>query len=109
MVLPDNFVSLHPATAWAFTPDTPQVDVGGWLQGAVKSVGNGHAAFFGEAAMFTAQRAGENQRPVGLNAPGAEQNAQFVLNVMHWLTGSRQVQARNAISGSARSAGAQSR
>jgi hypothetical protein len=85
MVLPEGFVSLHPAKAWDFAADTPRVDVGGWLQGAVKEVGKGRAAFFGEAAMFSAQRAGPQAMPVGMNAPDAEQNAQFALNVLHWL------------------------
>lgn len=85
LVLPQTFVSLHPAKPWQFGPDTPQVAVGGWLQGATTTVGPGRAAFFGEAAMFTAQRAGAQAMPVGMNAPGAEQNAQFVLNVLHWL------------------------
>ncbi len=91
LVLPEDFVSLHPARAWAFTPDTPRVDVGGWLQGAVKNVGSGRAAFFGEAAMFTTQRAGPQGVPIGMNAPGAEQNAQYVLNVLHWLAGPQAV------------------
>lgn len=86
MVLPTGFVSLHPEKAWAFDDATPRVDVGGWLQGAVKEVGTGRAAFFGEAAMFTAQSTGAEGRPMGMNAPGAEQNAQFVLNLLHWLT-----------------------
>lgn len=86
MVLPAGFVSLHPAKAWDFAADTPRVQVGGWLQGAVKEVGKGRAAFFGEAAMFSAQRAGPQAMPVGMNAPDAEQNAQFALNVLHWLT-----------------------
>lgn len=85
LVLPVDFVSLLPAKAWAFTPQTPRADAGGWLQGAAKTVGSGRAAFFGEAAMFTAQRAGERRVAVGMNAAGAEQNAQFVLNVLHWL------------------------
>jgi hypothetical protein len=34
-----------------------------------------------------AQLAGPQQVPVGMNAPGAEQNAQFCLNVVRWLTG----------------------
>jgi hypothetical protein len=44
-------------------------------------------AFFGEAAMFSArfQVIGTERRPMGMNAPGAEQNFQFVLNVMRWL------------------------
>lgn len=85
MVLPAGFISLHPAKAWAFDAATRRVDVGGWLQGAVKDVGKGRAAFFGEAAMFSAQLAGAQRAPMGMNAPGAEQNAQFALNLMHWL------------------------
>ena len=87
MALPAGFISLHPAKAWDFAADTPQVEVGGWLQGAVKEVGEGRAGFFGEAAMFTAQAAGAERRPMGMNSPGAEQNAQFVLNLLHWLAG----------------------
>ena len=41
----------------------------------------------GEAAMLSAQRAGPEAAPMGMNAPGAEQNAQFALNVLHWLAG----------------------
>ena len=37
--------------------------------------------------MFTAQIAGADETPMGLNAPGAEQNAQLLLNVAHWLSG----------------------
>ena len=36
--------------------------------------------------MLTAQRAGPERRPMGMNAPGAEQNAQFALNILHWLS-----------------------
>jgi hypothetical protein len=50
-------------------------------------VGEGRVAFFGEAAMFSAQLAGPEQHPAGMNAPGAEENFQFVLNVLHWLSG----------------------
>jgi hypothetical protein len=61
------------------------VPIEGWCQGAVMTVGNGRVAVFGEAAMFTAQLAGRGER-MGMNAPGAEQNHQLLLNVMHWLT-----------------------
>jgi hypothetical protein len=87
LVLPASFISLMPEKAWQFGEDTRRVPVGGWLQGAVMRVGSGRAAFFGEAAMFSAQVAGPQQRPMGMNAPGAEQNYQLVLNVMHWLSG----------------------
>jgi len=84
MVLPDDFLLLMPQKAWEFGPNTKIIPAGGWLQGAVKSYGSGRAAFFGEAAMFTAQLT-DNQ-PSGMNAPMAEQNFQFVLNVVHWLS-----------------------
>jgi hypothetical protein len=48
-------------------------------------VGKGRVAVFGEAAMFSAQLDGPRQ-PMGMNAPGAEQNHQLLLNVMHWLS-----------------------
>jgi hypothetical protein len=57
----------------------------GHLQGAVLSFGKGRVAAFGEAAMFTAQITGEDRHPMGMNAPIAKQNPQFLLNLMHWL------------------------
>ena len=59
----------------------------GSVFGAVMRVEMGRAAFFGDPALFTAQIAGSERRLVGMNARGAEQNFQFVLNVMHWLSG----------------------
>jgi hypothetical protein len=88
LVFPAGYVMLMPEKAWQFTSDTRRVSVKGWLQGAVRRVGTGHAAFFGEAAMFTAQLAGPEQVPVGMNAPDAQQNHRFVLRLLHWLTGS---------------------
>ena len=57
------------------------------LQGAVIPFGKGRVAAFGEAAMFSAQVSGPNRMPAGMNDPGAPQNAQFLLNVLHWLSG----------------------
>jgi len=85
LVLPENFISLMPVKSDAFGPDTKRIPVAGWLQGAVMPFGSGRAAFFGEAAMFSAQLSGDE--PLGMNAPMAEQNFQLVLNVMHWLSG----------------------
>ena len=81
----ESVVSLTPEVAWRFTDDTTRIPVAGWCQGAAKRHGKGRAAVFGEAAMFTAQRA--RGRSIGMNSPDAEQNAQFVLNVLHWLSG----------------------
>ena len=59
----------------------------GAVLGAVMRVDMGRAAFFGDPGLFTAQIAGPDRRLVGMNARGSEQNFQFVLNVMHWLSG----------------------
>jgi hypothetical protein len=85
LVLPEDFISLMPVKSDDFGSDTKRIPVGGWLQGAVMPFGSGRAAFFGEAAMFSAQMS--DNKPMGMNAPMAEQNFQFVLNVMHWLSG----------------------
>jgi len=71
----------------AFTNDTAKTPIKGWLQGATIKVGKGRVAVFGEAAMFSAQLGGPNRAPMGMNAPAAKQNPQFLLNVMHWLSG----------------------
>jgi hypothetical protein len=63
---------------------TRKIPIEGWCQGAVMKVGKGRVAVFGEAAMFSAQRAGKE--PMGMNAPEAKQNHQLLLNVMHWLS-----------------------
>ena len=62
------------------------VTTDGAVLGAVMRVEMGRAAFFGDPALFTAQIAGPDRRPVGMNARGSEQNFQLVLNVMHWLS-----------------------
>lgn len=76
----------NPEVAWQFgEASTTRTSGEGKLQGALLEVGRGRVAVFGEAAMFTAQVAGPQQTPMGLRAPGAEQNKQFALNVLNWL------------------------
>ncbi len=86
-VLGSSQVLLLPDTAWQFTPETPRLSAAGWLQGAALKFGKGRIAVFGEAAMFSAQLAGPNRQPVGMNSPRAPQNYLFLLNTMHWLSG----------------------
>jgi hypothetical protein len=82
-----NSVSRETRKAPGITPDAPKVPIEGWSQGAVMKIGNGRVALFGEAAMFSAQLgSGQPRSKMGMNAPGAEQNHQLLLNVMHWLT-----------------------
>jgi hypothetical protein len=49
--------------------------------------GKGKVAVFGEAAMFTAQIANGTLK-AGFNSELAPKNAQFTLNLIHWLHGS---------------------
>ena len=76
---------LLPSTAWRFSDSTPRIPAEGMLQGAVLAHGRGRVAMFGEAAMFSAQVSGPARRPMGMNAPHAGENPQFLLNLMHWL------------------------
>ncbi|MGQ0702252.1 MAG: DUF4350 domain-containing protein [Gemmatimonadales bacterium] len=77
-------------TGSSFQIETPNpVPLEGHLQGAVMRFGAGRVAVFAEAAMFSAQVTGPNRSPMGMNAPIAKQNFQFLLNLMHWLTGLR--------------------
>ncbi len=85
LVLDNNFISLMPDTAWNFKDDTPHISVAGWSQGAVKKFGKGKVVVWGEAAMFSAQLAGEKKAKVGMNAPKAKYNYQLLLNIIHWL------------------------
>ena len=69
---------------WA---DGPLFSVAGWLQGATRKLGQGRVAIFGETAMFSAQFDDISSNvPDGMNAPQASQNAQFCLNLVHWLS-----------------------
>jgi hypothetical protein len=87
MTLAAGTVVLEPRVAWQFSDTTPVTPGAGLLQGAVTTSGRGRVAIFGEAAMFSAQVAGPKRNPMGMNDPTAPQNAQFLLNVMHWLSG----------------------
>jgi hypothetical protein len=85
--LPATTIVLMPQVAWQFSRLTPRIAGAGLIQGAALTHGRGRVAVFGEAAMFSAQVAGPQRRPMGMNDPVAPQNAQFLLNVLHWLSG----------------------
>ena len=87
MTLGRNIILLMPEVAWQFSKLTPAFLASGLLQGAAVQYGKGRIAVFGEAAMFSAQVAGPNRMPMGMNDPSAPQNPQFLLNIMHWLSG----------------------
>ncbi|OGU36896.1 MAG: hypothetical protein A2068_09135 [Ignavibacteria bacterium GWB2_35_6b] len=83
----ENFISLMPDTAWNFTNETPKISVENWSQGAVKEHGKGKVVMCGEAAMFSAQLAGNNNIKMGMNTPKAKNNYKLLLNIIHWLDG----------------------
>jgi hypothetical protein len=65
----------------------PLFALGGWLLGGSRRIGQGRVVLLSEAAMCSAQIAGQQRIPGGFNMPFAERNAQFCLNVAHWLMG----------------------
>lgn len=75
-----------PAKSWDLDRTTPHFSADLWYQGATLEFGEGRIAVFGEAAMFTAQYVEQNEMWFGLRSEGAEQNEQFLLNIMHWLS-----------------------
>jgi len=89
LTLPAGSTLKLPIKAWKFKATTPSIPAGGMLQGAVFPFGKGRVAVFGEAAMFSAQeQVSKGERTLmGMNRPDAAQNSQFLLNVMHWLSG----------------------
>ena len=89
MRMPVDWQVLLPQIAWQFDETTESVSADGLVQGAAIRHGDGRVAIFGEAAMFTAQSVTRESvvYRFGLNDPEALHNAQFVLNVMHWLGG----------------------
>lgn len=76
LTMPGRAVSLMPpatpGTLPVFTAQTPRVPVGGWLQGAVMTLGQGRVALFAETGLFSGGPAADNRK--------------FVLNVLHWLS-----------------------
>lgn len=82
-----EYLNYLPEKAWDFTKNTPRNKVNGWSQGAFKKHGKGKIVVFGEAAMFSAQLAGDKKIKVGMNNEEAPENYQLLLNIIHWLDG----------------------
>jgi hypothetical protein len=80
-----RYILLETDTAWVFDSNTKHTPIKDWSQGAYMKYGKGRVVMFGEAAMFSAQLAGQNQRKVGMNSDYAEENYKLLLNIIHWL------------------------
>jgi hypothetical protein len=83
----DRYLLLETDTAWVFDSHTRYTRIKDWSQGAYMKYGKGRVAIFGEAAMFSAQLAGQNLRHFGMNSDYAEENYKLLLNIIHWLDG----------------------
>ncbi|HEV8426884.1 MAG TPA: DUF4350 domain-containing protein [Pyrinomonadaceae bacterium] len=62
------------------------VSAAGRSQAVAFKFGKGRVLVQGEAAMLSAQISGADKHPMGMNVPGND-NKQYVLNLMHWLSG----------------------
>jgi uncharacterized protein (DUF2249 family) len=82
-----TWVSYQPDTAWQINEQTPWIMADTLYQGAYQLFGKGKLVIFGEAAMFSAQIAEVNGSSfkAGMNRPGAENNHDLLLNIIHWL------------------------
>lgn len=79
-ILPDSIWDIGKTTYTRFTDPSPAY---GNCQGLAIKAGKGRVVILGEAAMLTAQQyKGEK---FGMNTPGND-NKQFALNIMHWLS-----------------------
>lgn len=81
----EKYLLLLSDTAWVFNRQTVYKPIKGWSQLAYKEYGKGRVVISGEAAMFTAQLAGPQQYPAGMNSPFAHNNYRLLLNIIHWL------------------------
>ena len=71
------------------TPDQnmdASVSAAGRAQALAFKFGKGRVVVQGEAAMLSAQISGPEKLKMGMNVPGND-NRQYALNVMHWLSG----------------------
>jgi hypothetical protein len=86
LTLGKGATSVVPEIPFQVNAKTPRVSMNGWYQGAVLEVGEGRVAVFSEGMMFSLQVMVSTGKKYGLVSDGAEQNEQFLLNVMHWLS-----------------------
>ena len=87
LTLGTGTVSHEPAIPFQISADSRTISTSGWSQGAVLEYGKGRVSVFAEGMMFSSQLDTKTGQTYGLRSPGAEQNEQFLLNVMHWLAG----------------------
>lgn len=86
--LGDGITATEPKIPFQVNADTPRIPMSGWSQGAVLELGKGRVAVFSEGMMFSSQLVESTGKTMGLRSVGAEQNEEFLLNIMRWLADS---------------------
>jgi hypothetical protein len=82
-----GFLKLSDTAKDRVAPDSKtDVSAAGRAQGIAFKFGKGRVVVLGEAGMLTAQLAGSEKTPMGMNVTGSD-NRQLALNIMHWLSG----------------------
>ena len=87
LTLGPRAVSIEPEVPFEITSNTPRRAIEGWSQGALLELGKGRVAVFSEGMMFSSQIDTRTSEKHGMRSVGAEQNEQFLLNIIHWLAG----------------------
>ena len=83
--LNNDYTIYLPSDAGNISHTTLTVSGLGLSTAAYMKYGKGRLMIVGEAAMFSAQLVGEKMKKIGMNHIDAAQNAQFLLNIIHWL------------------------
>ncbi|MGI9108310.1 MAG: DUF4350 domain-containing protein [Pyrinomonadaceae bacterium] len=80
------FMKLADTALDAMPGGDKQVSAAGRAQGLAFAFGKGRVVVMGEAGMLSAQLAGPDKKPFGMNRPDID-NRQLALNIMRWLSG----------------------
>jgi hypothetical protein len=87
VALEGRWILLLPEIPWQFSEKTARIRADGMITAAATAVGKGRALLLGDnARAFSATLLPPNRTPFGINNPDVH-NQQFVLNMMHWLSG----------------------
>jgi hypothetical protein len=86
LIFGSNAVQYYPTRSWEFAGAAFE-NVSGWRQAALRRLGKGRVAIFGDGTMFFDKLCEPNNEPNGMNHPVAAQNGLLLLNTLKWLLG----------------------
>ena len=82
-----TFLKLGDTAKESIPPETDkEVSAAGRAQGIALKFGKGRVVVLADPEMLSAQVAGRERTPMGINSAGSD-NKQLALNIMHWLSG----------------------